>query len=82
MQDGLAHGRRGRVRDDQRALESLAELDRDRGSRASAARDQRLRLLLDQATKLWRREMGLGARGREQPPDGAGNSGDAWPCLG
>jgi hypothetical protein len=47
--------------------------------RAPAARDQSLRLLLDKATKLWRREMGLGARGREQPPDGAGNS--AMPGL-
>jgi hypothetical protein len=82
VQDGLAHGRRGRVRDDQRALESLAELDRNRGSRAAAARDQRLRLLLDQATKLRRREMGLGARGREQPPNSAGNSGDPRPGLG
>jgi hypothetical protein len=82
VQDGLAHGSRGRVRDDQRALESLAELDRNRGSRAAAARDQRLRFLLDQATKLRRREMGLGARGREQPPDSPGNSGDPRPGLG
>jgi hypothetical protein len=82
VQDSLAHGRRGRVSDDQRALESPGELDRNRGSRAAAARDQRLRLLLDQATKLRRRQMGLGARGREQPPDSPGNSGDPRPGRG
>jgi hypothetical protein len=70
------------MRDDQRALESLAELDRNRGSRAAAARDQRLRLLLDQATKLRRREMGLGVRGREQPPDSSCHGGDPRPGLG
>jgi hypothetical protein len=59
------------VRDHSGAVQTLAQLNRDRGGRPATRVVERLRLLLDHAPQLVQVEVALVAGCRQHPPDRA-----------
>ena len=68
------------MREDDRVLQTLLELDRDRRPRAPPPFGEGLRLLADELTQMFRLELGLPVRSCEQPADRARDGADAWPA--